>query len=85
MLEGLVSRRCTIGKRLVFLDILPMDLPRIDTTRRKKKAVNDNVISTPVVQAVMRRDFWDYADDINKMLCSYGVYQKIYNQAFMFN
>lgn len=77
MLEGLVSGRRAIGKHLVFLDILPMDLPRIDTTKRKKKAVYDDVISTPVVQAVMRRDFWDYADDINNTLCSYDVYQKI--------
>ena len=77
MLGGLVSRRRAIGKHLVFLDILPMDLPRIDTTKRKKKAADDDVISTPVVQAVMRRDFWDYADDINKTLCSYDVYQKI--------
>jgi hypothetical protein len=74
MLEGLVSRRRAIGKHLVFLDILPMDLPRIDTIKRKKK---DYVISTPVVQAVMRRDFWDYADDNNKTLCSYDVYRKI--------
>ena len=48
MLEGLVSGRRAIGKHLVFLDILPMDLPRIDTTKRKKKAVYDDVISTPV-------------------------------------
>jgi len=76
MLEGLVSRRRAIGKHLVFLDILPKDLPRIDTTKRTKKAVYDDVISTPVVQAVMRRDFWDCADDINKT-SSYDVYQKI--------
>lgn len=77
MLEGLVSRRRAIGKHLVFLDIFPMDLPRVDANKRTKKAVHDDLISTTVVQAVMRRDFWDNADDNNNTLCSYDVYQKI--------
>ncbi|KAL3767243.1 hypothetical protein ACHAW5_005254 [Stephanodiscus triporus] len=77
MLEGLVSRRRSIGKHLVFLDIIPMDLPKVDANNRTKKAVHDDVISTTVVQAVMRRDFWDNADDTNNTLCSYDVYQKI--------
>jgi hypothetical protein len=77
-LEGLVSNRRAIGRHLVFLDILPMDLPSLDAyDGSKKKASHDDVKSSAVVQAVMRRDYWNDTVDGDETTCSFDVCHRI--------
>ncbi len=63
ILEGLVSKRRAIGKHLVFLDVVPMDLPDIKTHDSKRKDTIYDIESIAPVQAIFRRDLWMNLDD----------------------
>lgn len=77
-LNGFVSKRRAIGKSLVFLDIVPSELPLLDAHERKKAFTANDFASMKPVQALMRRDVWT---SINKnddgAGSKYEVYQKI--------
>ncbi|KAL7537831.1 hypothetical protein ACHAWF_005912 [Thalassiosira exigua] len=71
-LDGLVSKRRAIGKHLVFLDVIPMNLPKL--TRSQKVNPYDVVESMTPVQAIMRRDFWNNGTESSS---TYDMYHKI--------
>jgi SAM-dependent methyltransferase len=85
MLEGVVSKRRVVGKHLVFIDIIPMELPTLPTQKRGIKREKSNTIyeaieSIAPVHAIMMRDFWNKnLDDDNRFTssCSYDIYHKI--------
>ena len=55
-LQGFVSKRRALGASLVFLDIVPCELPtcsEMDT----RNTIHTDSVTTPV-QALLRRDFW---------------------------
>ncbi|KAL7490146.1 hypothetical protein ACHAW6_015882, partial [Cyclotella cf. meneghiniana] len=57
-LTGFVSKRRAIGKSLVFLDIVPSEVPKLETYNSDKgRAAADFILMKPV-QVIMRRDFW---------------------------
>ena len=78
-LEGLVSKRRAIGKHLIFLDIIPMEIPNVDNHNSKKNTIYDDIESIVPVQAILRRDFWNNLDINNNTVSSssYDVYHKI--------
>ena len=79
LLEGLVTKRRAIGKHLVFLDIVPRDLPSVDAHLQSKSGRHyDDIELTTPVQAILRRDFWAYVDgDDGSSESSYDIYHKI--------
>jgi len=83
ILEGLVSKRRAIGKHLVFLGVVPMDLPDIKThDSKRQKTKHDDIESIAPVQAILRREIWEKLDEDdnnsdNTTTCSYDVYHKI--------
>ena len=78
-ISGLVSKRRAIGKHLIFLDIIPMEIPTVENHNSKKNAIYDDIESIVPVQAILRRDFWNNLDINNNTVSSssYDVYHKI--------
>mmetsp|Transcript_46459 Transcript_46459/g.98545 ORF Transcript_46459/g.98545 Transcript_46459/m.98545 type:complete len:815 (+) Transcript_46459:84-2528(+) len=74
VLEGLVSKRRAMGKSLVFVDVIPSALPKVQTQRSNESTNND--FAKPV-QAIMRRDVWANVDGNKSTMSSFDVYQKI--------
>jgi hypothetical protein len=85
MLEGVVSKRRVVGKHLVFIDVIPMELPTLPTQKRGIKREKSNTIYEAIefiapVHVIMMRDFWNNnPDDDNRYIssCSYDIYHKI--------
>jgi 2-polyprenyl-3-methyl-5-hydroxy-6-metoxy-1,4-benzoquinol methylase len=77
-LDGFVSKRRAIGKSLVFLDIVPSDIPQLKAHHHKVPFNAEDFASVKPVQALMRRDIWK---EVNKeddnAESQYDVYQKI--------
>lgn len=77
-LEGFVSKRRAIGKSLVFLDIIPSELPQIETHQNMNTFIVEDIASIKPVQALMRRDVWKAINTNTTCTQShYDVYQKI--------
>lgn len=76
-LDGFVSKRRAIGKSLVFLDIVPSDVPQLKTDHQEPFNAED-FASTKPVQVLMRRDIWKtiHEEDGNAE-SQYDLYQKI--------
>ncbi|KAL7445828.1 hypothetical protein ACHAXH_009637 [Discostella pseudostelligera] len=84
ILEGVVSKRRVIGKHLVFVDVVPMQLPifptRKSTTRKKNSTtIYDEIESIAPVHAILMRDYWNHPinENYNTSSCSYDIYHKI--------
>ena len=78
ILEGLVTKRRAIGRHLVFLDVLPLDLPNVHEHNAKKVDDDIDLIEMTPIQAIMRRDVWNDTDsNKNCTTPSYDVYHKI--------
>ena len=88
LLEGMVTKRRAIGKHLVFLDIVPLDLPEIQQGRigskdkKRSSSIYDEIELITPVQAILRRDVWNGSMNENKdspdnTISSYDVYHKI--------
>lgn len=84
-LDGFVSKRRAIGKSLVFLDVVPSELPTTITTITKATTTTtagsseEFACTNKPVQALLRRDVWNRAatnDDDNKSQY-YDLYRKI--------
>ncbi|KAL3784756.1 hypothetical protein HJC23_003508 [Cyclotella cryptica] len=75
-LSGFVAKRRAIGKSLVFLDIVPLELPKLETHNSKKGLAAADFASMKPVQVIMRRDFWNKVNKADEDV-SFDVYQKI--------
>lgn len=85
ILQGLVTKRRAIGKSLVFLDILPMNILDIQSYDRGKKTNKntryDEIETITPVQAILKRDCWNKQLDVNtdntNTSSTYDIYHKI--------
>jgi len=84
ILQGLVTKRRAIGKSLVFLDIIPLDIPDIQSCNKEKKSKKntryDEIETITPVQAILKRDCWNKLIDDNTNTTSsstYDIYHKI--------
>jgi len=82
ILQGLVTKRRAIGKSLVFLDIIPMNIPDKSYDKGKKSKKNtryDEIETITPVQAILKRDCWSKLIDENTNTTSstYNIYHKI--------
>ncbi|KAL7541208.1 hypothetical protein ACHAXR_010720 [Thalassiosira sp. AJA248-18] len=79
-LDGLVTKRRAIGKHLIFIDVVPLDLPEIPAPKSKTNKSYEAVELMTPVQAIMRSDVWnDVVGDgtNNSTPSSYEIYHKI--------
>jgi len=83
ILQGLVTKRRAIGKSLVFLDIIPMNIPDKSYDKGKKTNKNtryDEIETITPVQAILKRDCWNKLDDNTdntNTSSTYNIYHKI--------
>lgn len=82
MLDGVVSKRRVIGKHLVFLDVIPMELPTFPISyssleRKRNATIYEAIESIVPVNVILMRDFWNNHNADGNSPCSYDVYHKI--------
>jgi len=78
-LKGFVSKRRAIGKSLVFLDIIPSEVPLLEHHSGKNTFATNDYASIKPVQALLRRDVWKSATELDdgETAEQFDVYQKI--------